>query len=183
MKAFERVPGRSISGSQPHRCVGDVRLHRRAGTRACAEGMRRQSHARERHEAGRQHQGPRTRRPVAGHQGQHLGDRLRADLAGPTASGSRAKPGSASARSSAATSAASLVSKPNNRIRPPATPSRGAFFVSLLLSPDRKSRLASQTAYTSADHALGIGLAPPQEAAAPIPVGRGRTRSFAKCPC
>ena len=27
----------------------------------------------------------------------------------------------------AATSAASLVSKPNNRIRPPATPSRGAF--------------------------------------------------------
>jgi branched-chain amino acid transport system substrate-binding protein len=36
---------------------------------ACAEAMRRQPHPRERHETGRQHQGSRTRRPVARRQG------------------------------------------------------------------------------------------------------------------
>ena len=63
------------------------------------KAVRRQSHARERHEAGRQHQGPRTRRPAAGHQGQHLADRLRADLAGPAAEVQGRERGSCSARS------------------------------------------------------------------------------------
>ena len=81
MKRLERVPGQVLSGSQPRRRFGDVRLHRRAGPRARAEGVRRRSHPRERHEAGREHQGPRTRRPAARHQGQHLGDRFRPDLA------------------------------------------------------------------------------------------------------
>jgi branched-chain amino acid transport system substrate-binding protein len=57
------------TGSQPLRRLGDVRLHRRTGTRACAEGLRRQPDARERHEAGGEHQGPRTRRAAARHQG------------------------------------------------------------------------------------------------------------------
>ena len=48
------------------------------------KACRRQSHPREHHEAGRQHQGSRTRRPAAGDQGQHVGDRLCSDLANAT---------------------------------------------------------------------------------------------------
>ena len=40
-----RVPRQVLPRSQSHRRLGDVRLHRRARPRACAEGMRRQSHA------------------------------------------------------------------------------------------------------------------------------------------
>ena len=72
------------------------------GHGACAEAVRRQPHARERHEAGRQHQGPRTRRLVARHQDQHQRHRLCADLRGSADAGSRARPGNASATSSSA---------------------------------------------------------------------------------
>ena len=81
MKAWNAVPGQVLSGSQPRRRIGDVCLHRRPRPGACAEGLRRQPDPREHHEAGGEHQGPRTRRPVARHQGQHRRDRLCADLA------------------------------------------------------------------------------------------------------
>ena len=68
-EGLERVPGQVLSGSQPRRRLGDVRLYRRPGPRACAEGVRRRPDPGQRHEAGGQHQGPRTRRPAAGHQG------------------------------------------------------------------------------------------------------------------
>ena len=84
MKAWNEFLDKYYPGSQPRRCVGDVWLHGRPGSGACAEGLRRQSHARERHEAGRKHQGSRTRRPAAGHQGQHVADRLCPDLPGAT---------------------------------------------------------------------------------------------------
>ena len=80
-EGLERVPGQILSGSQPRRRLGDVRLYRRPGPRACAEGLRRRPDPREHHEAGGQHQGSRTRRPAARRQGQHLSDRLRPDLA------------------------------------------------------------------------------------------------------
>ena len=80
-EGLERVPGQVLSGSQPRRCLGDVCLYRCPGPRACAEGLRRRPDPREHHEAGGEHQGPRARRPVAGRQGQHLGDRFCADLA------------------------------------------------------------------------------------------------------
>ena len=80
-EGLERVPGQVLSGSQPRRCVGDVRLHRCSRPGACAEGLRRRPDPRQHHEAGGQHQGPRTRRPAAGRQGQHLGDRFCSALA------------------------------------------------------------------------------------------------------
>ena len=80
-EGLERVPGQVLSGSQPRRCVGDVRLHRCSRPGACAEGLRRRPDPREHHEAGGEHQGPRARRLAAGRQGQHLGDRLCAALA------------------------------------------------------------------------------------------------------
>ncbi len=79
MKAFDEFLDQVLPRRQQDRWLGDVRLHRRAGPGAGAEGLRRQSHARERHEAGGQHQGLRTRQPAAGHQGQHQRHRLRPD--------------------------------------------------------------------------------------------------------
>ena len=38
MKAFDEFLDKYFPEGQPRRCVGDVRLHRRPGTRACAEG-------------------------------------------------------------------------------------------------------------------------------------------------
>ena len=84
MKAWNEFLDKYYPEADRADAIGDVRLHRRTGAGACAQGLRRQSHARERHEAGGQHQGPRTRRPVAGHQGQHVGDRLCPDLSGAT---------------------------------------------------------------------------------------------------
>ena len=55
------------------------------------QGVRRRPDPRQHHEAGGQHQGFRTRRPAAGHQGQHLGDRLRPDLAAAADAASRAR--------------------------------------------------------------------------------------------
>ena len=72
MKAFDEFLTKYFPEGNRDRRIGHVRLHRRTGACSGVEGQRRQSHARERHEAGRQHQGPRTRRPVAGHQGQHV---------------------------------------------------------------------------------------------------------------
>ena len=103
MKAFDEFltkyfpEGNRIDGSVM------LRLYRRARHRACAEGMRRQSDPRKRHEAGREHQGSRTRRPVARHQGQHQRHRLRSDLAGAVDADSRATPGRGSAKSWAPT--------------------------------------------------------------------------------
>ena len=82
MKAFDEFLDQVLPRRQPDRCLGHVRLHRRARHRACAEAVRRQPDARKRHEAGREHQEPRTRRPAARHQGQHQRHRLRSDLAG-----------------------------------------------------------------------------------------------------
>ena len=98
-EGLRRVPDEVLPGRQPDRWIGDVRLHRRAGTRSRAEGLRRQSHARERHEAGRQHQGPRTRRPAAGHQGQHQRRPTLLRSRRSNCRSSRAKPGNCSARS------------------------------------------------------------------------------------
>ena len=82
MKACDEFLAKYYPEANSDRWLCDVRLHRRAGSRSCAEGMRRQSHAREHHEAGRQHQESGTRRSAAGHQGQHVGDRLCPDLFG-----------------------------------------------------------------------------------------------------
>ena len=81
MKAWNEFLDKYYPEANRADSCGDVRLQRCARPRACAEGLRRRPHPRQRHEAGRQHQGPRTRRTVAGRQGQHLGDRLRPDLA------------------------------------------------------------------------------------------------------
>ena len=56
MKDFDDVPGQVLSRRRPDRRHRDVRLHRRARPGAGAEAVRRRSHARERHEAGRQPQ-------------------------------------------------------------------------------------------------------------------------------
>ena len=165
------------------RCVRHVRLHRRADSGRGAEAVRRQPDSRKRHEAGSEHQGPprsaACRRASTSTPARRLspGSQLQLmRIKGETWETLRRNPLRRRRRRASSP-------KTNNRIRPPATPSRGAFFVSLLLSPDRKSRLASQTAYTSADHALGIGLAPPQEAAAPIPMGAEEQGVLRKCPC
>ncbi len=57
MKAWNEFLDKYYPEANRDRCVGDVRLHRRTRSGACAEGLRRQSHAREHHEAGGQHQG------------------------------------------------------------------------------------------------------------------------------
>ena len=71
MKAFDEFLTKYFPEGNRIDAFGDVRLYGYAKHRACAEGLRRQSHARERHEAGRQHQESRTRRLVARHQGQY----------------------------------------------------------------------------------------------------------------
>ena len=75
-EGLERVPGQILSGSQPRRRFGDVRLHRRADDGLRIEALRQRSDAREHHEAGCEHQEPGTRRPAARHQDQHQRDRL-----------------------------------------------------------------------------------------------------------
>ena len=59
----------------------DVCLYRRPGPRTRVEGLRRRPDPRQCDEAGGQHQGPRTRRSATRHQGKHVGDGLRSDLA------------------------------------------------------------------------------------------------------
>ena len=81
MKAWNEFLDKYYPGSQPRRRLGDVCLHRCPGPRAGAEAVRRQPDPRKRDEAGGEPEGFRARRPAARHQGQHLGDRLRADLA------------------------------------------------------------------------------------------------------
>ncbi len=55
--------------------------------------------------------------------------------------------------------------------------------MSFLLSPNRKSRLAAQTAYTSADHALGIGLAPPYKKPQRLFPWARKNKELYECPC
>ena len=73
MKAWNEFLDKYYPEANRSDIFGDVRLYRGTGPRARAESQRRQSDTRERHEAGREHQEPRTRRPAAGHQGQHVG--------------------------------------------------------------------------------------------------------------
>ena len=81
MKKFLRLPRQVLSGRQPARRLGGVWLRRGADAGEGAADVRRRSHPRQRHEAGREPEGLRARHAVAGHQDQHLGDRLRADRA------------------------------------------------------------------------------------------------------
>ncbi len=82
MKRFDEFLAKYFPEANRIDANRDVRLPGRPDHGADAEAGRRQPDARERHEAGRQPEGPRARRPAAGHQDQHQPDRLRAALLG-----------------------------------------------------------------------------------------------------
>ena len=73
---------------------------------------RRQPHARERHEAGREPEGRRDPAAAAGHQDQHQRDRLLSDPVGAAGRASRARPSSCSATSCPARPNSSCASRP-----------------------------------------------------------------------
>ena len=75
-EGLQRLPRQILSRKPTAPTPRGLRLHRRADHGLGAEALRRRSHARERHEAGRQHQGPRARRLAARHQDQHQRDRF-----------------------------------------------------------------------------------------------------------
>src|SRR6185437_6634138 len=122
------------------------------------------------------------RRPVAGHQGQHLADRLRADLAGPTAEVQGRSLGAVRRDPERRRRRLEPVSNSTTG-KAPCNTVAGGLFMSIPLSLDQKGRLTVQTAYTSADHALGISLAPshkkPQR---PFPWAR-KNKELHACRC
>ena len=81
MKKFFEFLGQVLSGGRQAQLVGGLRLWRGADAGEGASDVRRRSHPRQCHEAGREPEGFRARHASAGRQDQHLADRLRSDRA------------------------------------------------------------------------------------------------------
>ena len=82
MKAFDEFLARDFPEGNRADSIGDDRLQHGSDAGPRAETVRRRSHARERHEAGREPEGLQDHKSAARHYDQHERNRLRADQAG-----------------------------------------------------------------------------------------------------